>query len=215
MIDCGNAKISINRIGLVIEVTDVYRHLGDLDFTDLNRVEISVNDFKFAAAADCSRQAAAGHRPDANLARSLFGKDRHTRTGVEHKPQSLLRAIYLDRQYRSEIGRFKRNCGAIGSVYVIERALLPEVSKKIDQAAYSRAAFFVSARGDQQKSLVSISRLFVAFRSRGRLAQTENVIGFVAIDGHRATHARQATRHPVLVIIDHRQAGDSDGFVLV
>src|SRR5438067_1891019 len=215
VIDCGNAQISIDRICLVIEVTNIYRHVGELDFTNLERVEISVNDFEFAAATDCSRHAAAGHGSDANLTRSLFGKNGHTGTGVEYETQSLLRPIYFDLQYRPEIRRVKGNYGAIGSVYVIERTLLPEVTKKVDQATNSRAAIFVGARRYLQKSFVGISRLFVTFRAGGRLAKTENVIRLVAIDRNRTAHTRQAARHPVLVIIDHCQTGDSDRFVLI
>jgi glycosyltransferase involved in cell wall biosynthesis len=76
-------------------------------------------------------------------------------------------------------------------------------------------AVFVGARRYQQESFVGISRLFVMFRTGGRLAQTENVIGLAAIDGYGAAHLRQAARHPVFVVIDHRQTSDSDGFVLI
>jgi hypothetical protein len=53
-------------------MANVNRHIRHAHFTDVDRIQIAVDDFKTAAAADGARQSSARNWFDAELLRSFF-----------------------------------------------------------------------------------------------------------------------------------------------
>src|SRR5204862_5565449 len=112
-----------------------------------------------------------------------------------------------------KIRTLELNQRTIGAFKVVERALRSEVPQKIDQSANARTAFSISTRRNHQKTLVGIRRFLVTLRSRGCLAEIKDIIGLVRIDRDGATQSQDARESSVLVIVDHGQTRDGDGFV--
>src|SRR6185312_6590391 len=111
------------------------------------------------------------------------------------------------------IGRFKRNRGTVRSVKNVQRVLLPQVSKKINQTAYASAAISVGLRSNIQKALVRIGGFLVPFSSRRGLAKIKNIIRLIRIERARTLKSTNRQVGSVFIEVDHGETADGYRFV--
>src|SRR5262245_25597489 len=113
-------------------MTNVNRHVLNAQVAELDRIKIAVNNLETTSAAHCARQTAVRHRVNSNPRRGLVRQDRHSRAAIENEAQFL---STVDSQFDdgAKIDSIERNDGAVRAAQRVKRALLSEITQKINQ----------------------------------------------------------------------------------
>src|SRR5262249_60095476 len=97
----------------------------------------------------------------------------------------------------------------------VRRPLSSKKKKKIDHPENTCPPIRVGLGGNHQESFVGVSRLFVLFTARARLAQVENIIRLVCVHAHGPAQSGNRERQTVLIKVDHCQSEYGQRFVFV
>src|ERR1041385_888264 len=102
-------QITIDWQVIVEELPNVNRNIRDPRTADVDGLEKPVDDLKLPAAADRTRESALRHWLDAESFRSLFGDNRHARSGIEHELQRRFLSVDTNIENRTIVRCLERN----------------------------------------------------------------------------------------------------------